>query len=55
MKIKFFTKENRFKKKEFQFNPNFYWKLAICLIFIFMIFATFLGYNFFVEAGIKVV
>jgi hypothetical protein len=29
MKMEFFKKRNSFKKKNFQFNPNLFWKLAL--------------------------
>ena len=47
MKIKIFKKENNFKKKNFDFNPNFYWKLALFITFIVIILAIFFGYNLF--------
>jgi hypothetical protein len=42
MKTNFFKKENNFKKKEFSFHPNFFWRITlvgtlitILLVFIF--------------------
>ena len=33
MKITLFKKQNNFKKKDFQFNPDFFWKIAIAVVF----------------------
>lgn len=49
MKINFFTKSNNFKKKDFNFNTSFYWKLALFGGFIIIILSFFFGYNLFVQ------
>ena len=49
MKIKLFKKQNNFKKKDFVFHLNFYWRIII-LCAIVMVFSSFLfGYRFFVK------
>ncbi|MFA5932390.1 MAG: hypothetical protein WC793_03385 [Candidatus Paceibacterota bacterium] len=47
MKIKFFKKENNFKKKDFNLNPNFYWKIAVIFVFISIVFSCIFGYQLF--------
>jgi hypothetical protein len=49
MKINFFTKRNDFKKKDFNFNTNFYWKLALFGGFVITISVLFFGYNLFMQ------
>jgi hypothetical protein len=47
MKINFFKKENNFKKKEFAFKPNLYWKFTLLGTLIIMILSFFFGYYLF--------
>ncbi|OGI79115.1 hypothetical protein A3F19_02865 [Candidatus Nomurabacteria bacterium RIFCSPHIGHO2_12_FULL_37_29] len=47
--IKFFKKEQNFKKESLWLNINFYWKLFVCIIFITIILASFFGYYFFMQ------
>ena len=47
MKIKFFKKEDNFKKKDFNLNPNFYWKIAVIFTFSFMALSFFFAYRLF--------
>ncbi len=49
MKIKFFKKVNNFKKKDFDLNPNLYWKIALGGAFLAIIFSVFFGYSFFMQ------
>jgi hypothetical protein len=49
MKIKLFKKENNFKKKDFELNPNLYWKLALGGAFVIILFSFFFGYNLFMK------
>jgi len=49
MKIKFFKKENKFKKKDFVFNLNLYWELAVCVSLILIVFSFFFGYQLFMR------
>lgn len=47
MKINFFKKENNFKKKDFNLNPNFYWKIAVIFTFISILASFIFGYKLF--------
>ena len=47
MKINFFKKENNFKKKDFNLNPNFYWKIAVIFVFFSIVFSCIFGYQLF--------
>ena len=47
MKIDFFKKENNFKKKEFAFKPNFYWKFTLLGTLLMVILVSFFGYYLF--------
>ncbi len=49
MKIKLFTKENNFKKKDFALNSGFYWKLVVGIAFTIIIISAVFSYHFFVE------
>jgi hypothetical protein len=49
MKIKFFKKENNFKKKNFVFNTNLYWGIALFGAFAIILYSFFFGYNLFKE------
>jgi hypothetical protein len=51
MKINFFKKENNLKKKNFQFNPNFYWQIILGSFFIIILFIFYFGYNLFKQAN----
>src|ERR1035437_1446217 len=46
MKIEFFKKENNFKKKDFTFKPNLYWKFTLLgtsiVIILFLLFGYYL-------------
>ena len=53
MKIKFFQKENNFRKKEFTLNANLYWELALCLALILTIGSCLLGYHIFSQINKK--
>ncbi len=44
MKIKFFKKENNFKKKDFELNPNLYWSFSLIFLLIIIILSFILGY-----------
>lgn len=53
MKITLFKKQNNFKKKDFTFHLNFYWRI-ILLCAVVMIFLSFLfGYRLFVKISQK--
>jgi hypothetical protein len=49
MKIKFFKKENNFKKEKesLWWNINLYWELAVCFMFVVVFLAFFFGYYLF--------
>ena len=47
MQIKFFKKEKNFKKKNSGLSPNFYWKLAVCIMFAMTLVSSFFGYYLF--------
>ena len=47
MKITLFKKQNNFKKKDFQFNPDFFWKIAVAVVFISVFLSAFFGYRLF--------
>lgn len=49
MKIEFFKKEYNFKKKNFDINPIFYWKIVVLSMVILVIFSFVFGYCFFVQ------
>lgn len=49
MKIQLFKKEKNFKKKNFQLNPNLYWKIAVFGALIIMILSFFFGYSLFAQ------
>ena len=49
MKIEFFKKENSFKKKEFDFNPNLYWEVAVICALALIVYSLFFGHNLFVQ------
>ena len=51
--IKFFKKEKKFKKESSGFNPNLYWELAVCFIFVVILSAFFFGYYLFVKIDRK--
>jgi arginine decarboxylase-like protein len=51
MKINLFKKEHNFKKKDFQFNTNLYWKLFLLGAFIIILYAFFFGYQLFTETN----
>jgi hypothetical protein len=51
MKIKFFKKENNFKKKNFAFSPSFCWKFAIGGAFIMILLSSFFGYRLFTQTN----
>ena len=51
--LKFFKKEKKFKKESSGFNPNLYWKLAVCFIFVVILSAFFFGYYLFVKIDRK--
>ena len=47
MKIMFFKKQNNFKKKDFQLNPDFYWKIAVAVALVTIFLSAFFGYRLF--------
>lgn len=49
MQIKLFKTKKNFKKKNLELNPNFYWKLIICLTFILAFVSFTFGYYFFIR------
>ena len=51
MIIKFFKKEKKFKKEEenLWLNINFYWKLAVCFMFIVFLLSFIFGYRLFMR------
>jgi len=57
MQIKFFKKEKKFEKEKenFWLNMNFYWKFAVCFIFIVILVAFFFGYYLFQKINKEVI
>jgi anti-sigma-K factor RskA len=57
MKIKFFKREKNFKKdkKGLWLNINFYWKLAVCFMFVAVVAVAFFGYSLFVKINKELV
>jgi hypothetical protein len=51
MKIKIFKKEKNFKKKDFNFNLNFYWEIVVFLAVAMLLFFAFFSYRFFVQTN----
>ncbi len=49
MNIKFFKKENSFKKKDFKLNAGLYWKIFIGGTFVVILFIFYFGYNLFTQ------
>jgi hypothetical protein len=49
MKIKLFKKGNNFKKKDFAFNQNLYWKFAVGGVFVMIFLSFFFGYSLFMQ------
>ncbi|MBI3888283.1 hypothetical protein HY311_00630 [Candidatus Nomurabacteria bacterium] len=45
--IKFFKRENSFKKKDFKLDSGFYWKIFLGITFMMILFAFYFGYNLF--------
>jgi len=51
MKINLFKKENSFKKKEFTFHTNFYWKIILLCAFVMISFSFVFGYYLFIQTS----
>ncbi|MEK7190521.1 MAG: hypothetical protein AAB661_02025 [Patescibacteria group bacterium] len=49
MQIKLFKKEKSFKKKNFIFHPDLYWKITVSGILVAILFSFFFGYRLFME------
>jgi lipid-A-disaccharide synthase-like uncharacterized protein len=49
MKINFFKKENNFKKKDFTFYPNLYWKIVLIGTVIIILLSFIFSYRLFVQ------
>jgi len=49
MKINFFKKENNFKKKEFSFHPNFFWRITLAGTAILILLSFVFSYSLFVK------
>lgn len=49
MKIKFFKKDNSFKKKDFGFNVNLYWKFTLGGATLLILLSFLFGYNLFLQ------
>lgn len=50
MEIKFFKKKNSFRKRQkWWFNFNFYWELAVGILFVAVVSLAVFGYLFFME------
>lgn len=47
MKINFFKTKKNFKKKDFKLNPNFYWKIIVCMVFLLTLSSFVFGYYIF--------
>ena len=57
MKIKFFKRKKSFKKEKrsLWLNINFYWELAVCLMFAITLLASFFGYSLFRKTDKEIV
>ncbi|MBU0999318.1 hypothetical protein KKG24_03385 [Patescibacteria group bacterium] len=51
MKINFFKKENNFKKKDFAFHPNFFWKIILISTMIIIFLSLLFGYGLFKQTN----
>jgi len=53
----FFKKERNFKKERegMYFNINFFWKIAVCLMFLVTLVALFFGYRIFIQTNKEIV
>jgi hypothetical protein len=51
MKINFFKKENSFKKKDFTFHPNFYWKIILIGTIVIILLSCIFSYLLFVQVN----
>lgn len=49
MMMKLFKKKNNFKKKDFVFNPNLYWRIALFCMLIIITLSSFFGYHLFTQ------
>ena len=49
MQIKLLKKEKSFKKKNFIFHPDLFWKIAVGGVLVSILFSFFFGYRFFTE------
>lgn len=49
MKITLFKKENSFKKKDFTFHPNLYWKIVLISAVIIILLSFIFSYRLFVQ------
>ncbi|OGI62720.1 hypothetical protein A2818_02710 [Candidatus Nomurabacteria bacterium RIFCSPHIGHO2_01_FULL_40_12] len=47
--IKIFKKEKNFKKEGPWLNINFYWQLAVCIVFLTILLSLFFGYYLFMQ------
>ena len=47
MQIKFFKKENKLKKDNFQINPDLYWNITLGIFLLLIIAISFFGYTLF--------
>ncbi len=51
MKINFFKKENSFRKKEFSFHPNFFWRVILAGAVITITLSSICSYSLFVKVN----
>ena len=51
MKIKFFKKEETFKKENFVFHSGLYWEIIVLIAFIMIILSFLFGYNLFTQVN----
>ena len=51
MEIKLFKKEINYKKKNFRFNPNLYWDIAVGCAFVLILVISFFSYNLFLKTN----
>ena len=49
--MQLFKKQNNFRKENFQFNLNPFWKLSVFVVLFFVIFSFFFGYYLFVQVN----
>ena len=53
MDLKIFKKKKSFKKGDLFIDPNFYWRIILCFVFLCMLGVFFFGWYFFKKTSIE--